>query len=62
MPGKMCPFKSEAARLSYCNFQCTFYIESENSELRCLIKETLNGLIDVKTDVEKIKSRLGIKD
>ena len=58
MPGAMCPFKSGPDRISFCNFQCTFWLESENSECHCLIKETLKDIIDIKAAVLEIKSRL----
>lgn len=61
MPGSMCPFKSAPDRISFCNFQCTFWLENENSERHCLIKETLKDIIDIKTAVEEIKSSLNTK-
>lgn len=58
MPGKMCPFRSVPDRIAFCNFQCMFYIESEDFERRCLIKESLGNISDLKTAVEKIKDSL----
>lgn len=58
MSGPMCPFKSDSDRISYCNHQCMFWIDNEKDERRCLIKEGLKDIIDLKAAVEEIKSRL----
>jgi len=58
MPGKMCPFKSGPDRIAFCNFQCMFYVENDNIERRCLIKESLSDISDLKAAVEEIKRHL----
>lgn len=58
MSGAMCPFKSESDRISFCNFQCMFWISNENDERRCLIKEALQEIKNIKADLEEIKNRL----
>jgi|GEM_PF-2857300 hypothetical protein len=58
MSGAMCPFKSDADRISYCNFQCMFYIVNEKEERRCLIKESLEDIINLKKDLEELKRHL----
>jgi len=58
MSGAMCPFKSESDRISFCNFQCMFWVENEKDERRCLIKEALQEIINIKTDLQELKSRL----
>jgi len=60
MAGAMCPFKSDSDRISYCNFQCMFWIDNEKDERRCLIKESLKDIVNLKTVVEELKSRLNM--
>jgi hypothetical protein len=35
-----------------------FWIGNENDERRCLIKEALQEIINIKTDLQELKSRL----